>query len=80
MLEQMGLAPWQAFLLWPGAVAMDWLAVTWPGFVIRTGIGFGAESYMFWVGLLSTLFWLAVLGGLSVGIRAGRARFFGKRA
>lgn len=75
----MGLAPWQAFLLWPGAVVMDWLAATWPGFVIRTGIGFGAESYMFWVGVISTVFWLAVTGGLAVATRAFRNRLFGEQ-
>lgn len=80
MLEEMGLAPWQMFLLWPGAVAMDWLAVTWPGFVIRTGIGFGAESYMFWVGLISTVFWLGALAALTVVIRFCRDRWLGKPA
>lgn len=63
----LGLSGWQAWLLLPGMLVMDWLARTCPLLVIRTGIGFSAESYLFWSAVVSAVFWsfLACLSALA---------------
>ena len=57
MFDRLALSPWQRFVLWPGGVFMDWLARTWPDVVIVHGIGFTTDSYVFWVGVVSAVFW-----------------------
>lgn len=60
-MKLLGLTGWQAWLLLPGMLAVDWLARTYPLFVIRTGIGFSAESYLFWSAAISALFWTVLV-------------------
>ena len=62
--EDAGVNPIQAVLLWPGMAFMDWVVQTFPLFVIRTGFGFWAESYLFWSAVTASVFWLLVVAGL----------------
>ena len=65
----LALGWWQQILLLPGITFMDWFVRQFPYFVIRTGVGFSMESYIYWVIVVSAAFWAIVLILLVLALR-----------
>ena len=74
MFDTLPLSPWQRVIFWPGGAFMDWLARTWPEIVIVYGFGFTMESYVFWSGVISMVFWVTLFLVLTAIVRRLRKR------